>query len=319
MKSLPNDPMKVHESREVYFKHLEHDPYGFENAAYDWEQDTRFALVAGVFYVLVLVATYGLVRASVLAPFNSACLAYFGVGLGLLLLGKCFFSWLVLRWKIKINYVRKLGLRPWKKLIPFVIPLLITKGSSVITDWIIIFAIQSLSGLFTESYYFRKRYKLFAFAYVSWDRIEDRPYSMRYDQIEDILRFLIYLPFIVLFGKASAIILIPNLVNQFGDGLAEPVGLRFGKHKYRTRAIWYNGKFWSGNFVRSIEGSAAVFGVTLLVLLFYSSFFTTPQYVVTLLVLPLVLTLAEAVSPHTGDGPLIALSGCTFLWAVQFL
>ena len=115
--------------------------------------------------------------------------------------------------------------------------LLVTRGESVVTDWIVLFSIQGLTGLLTESYVMRRRVKLFAFAYVSWDRIEDRPYSMRYDQIEDILRFAIYLPFMILFGKSSAIILIPNLVNQFADGLAEPVGLRFGKHKYRTRAL----------------------------------------------------------------------------------
>ncbi len=139
---------------------------------------------------------------------------------------------------------------------------------------------------------------------------------MRYDQVEDLFRFAIYLPFMILFGKASLIVLIPNLVNQFGDGLAEPVGLRFGKHKYRTRAIYYDGKFWSGNFVRSIEGSAAVFVVTLIILAFYSSAFTPTQYLVTLLLLPPLMTLAEAISPHTGDGPLIALSGCVFLYSV---
>jgi phytol kinase len=311
--------MEVHRSREAYFNHLERDPYGFENPAYNWVSDTRFALVTAAFYVLVLVVTGGLVRSSVLAPFNPASLAYFGVAFALLLVGKCFFSWLVLRWKVKINYVRKLGLRPWKKLIAFVVPLLITRGSSVITDWIVLFSVQSLCGLLTDSYFFRRRSKILAYAYVSWDRIEDRPYSMRYDQIEDLLRFAIYLPFMLLFGEMSAIILIPNLVNQFGDGLAEPVGIRFGKHSYRARAIWYDGKFWSGNFVRTVEGSAAVLVVTLVVLLFYSSFFTPTQYVVTLIALPILMTLAEAVSPHTADGPLIALCGCSFLAVVQLL
>ena len=42
--SLPSDPMEVHASRALYFERLQADPYGFENPAYDWEQDTRFAL-----------------------------------------------------------------------------------------------------------------------------------------------------------------------------------------------------------------------------------------------------------------------------------
>jgi len=306
--------MAVHASREVYFNHLRRDPYGFEDPAYEWAHDTRFAMAAIAFYAAVLATTYALVQSSVLPAFNPGVLPYFGIGLGLLFVGKVLFSWMVLRWKVKINYVRKLGLRPWKKLVAFVVPLLITRGESLVTDWIVLFAIQSLSGLLTESYFARRRVKLLAYAYVSWDRIEDRPYSMRYDQIEDLLRFAVYLPFMFLFGEASAIVLIPNLVNQFGDGLAEPVGLRFGKHPYRTRAIWYDGKFWSGNFVRTLEGSAAVFVVTVLVVLLHASYFTQTQFVITLLCLPLLLTVAEAISPHTGDGPLIALSGCVFLW-----
>jgi len=308
--------MEVHSSREVYFERLFADPYGFKNSAYDWSQDKRFAIAAAVFYGIVLCCTLGLSRLGTLPPFNPEALLYFFVALVFLFIGKCFFSWLVLRWKIKINYVRKLGLRPWKKLAAFVVPLVITKGETVITDWIVLFSVGALTGLLTESYWGRVRCRLFAYAYVSWDRIEDRPYSMRYDQVEDLFRFAIYLPFMILFGKASLIVLIPNLVNQFGDGLAEPVGLRFGKHKYRTRAIYYDGKFWSGNFVRSIEGSAAVFVVTLIILAFYSSAFTPTQYLVTLLLLPPLMTLAEAISPHTGDGPLIALSGCVFLYSV---
>jgi dolichol kinase len=315
---LPDDPMEIHASREVYFSHLARDPYGF-NSGYEWDGDTRFMVATVAFYVAVLAVTIGLTQNGILPAFNPYSLAYFFVAVIGLFLGKVFFSWLVLRWNIKINYVRKLGLRPWKKLIAFVVPLLVTKGDSVVTDWVMLFAVGCLVGLFTESYFFRKRVPLFAYAYVSWDRIEDRPYSMRYDQIEDLFRFAIYLPFMVLFGKSSAIVLIPNLVNQFGDGLAEPVGIRFGKHKYSARAIWYNGKFWAGNFVRSFEGSAAVYGVTLLILGFYYSYFTPVQYLVTLLVLPILMTVAEAISPHTGDGPVIAFCGCVFLWAVQLI
>jgi phytol kinase len=188
---------------------------------------------------------------------------------------------------------------------------------SVIIDWIVLFSIQGLSGFLTESYVMRRRVRLFAFAYVSSDRIEDRPYSMRYNQIEDILRFAIYLPFMILFGRSSAIVLIPNLVNQFADGLAEPVGLRFGKHEYRRRALWYNRRFWAGRFVRSIEGSATVFAVTLIILLFYAIALTPAQYLIVLAALPPAMTIVEAISPHTGDGPSIALTGCSIPWCVH--
>ncbi len=92
-------------------------------------------------------------RLGTLPPFNPEALLYFFVALVFLFIGKCFFSWLVLRWKIKINYVRKLGLRPWKKLAAFVIPLVITKGETVITDWIVLFSVGALTGLLTESYW----------------------------------------------------------------------------------------------------------------------------------------------------------------------
>jgi len=139
---------------------------------------------------------------------------------------------------------------------------------------------------------------------------------MRYDILEDVLRFLVYLPFIAIFGKASILVMIPNLINEFGDGLAEPVGIRFGKHKYRTRSLYYKGKIWSGNFERSLEGSAMVFIVSIIVVLMYASVFTQPQLIALLVALPILMTLAEAISPHTNDGPMLALVGCSTIWAV---
>lgn len=139
---------------------------------------------------------------------------------------------------------------------------------------------------------------------------------MRYDILEDVFRFIVYLPFILIFGKASILVMIPNLINEFGDGLAEPVGIRFGKHKYRTKSLYYKGKFWNGNFERSLEGSSMVFLVSIIVVLMYASFFTTPQLIALLIAMPILMTLAEAVSPHTNDGPMLALVGCSTIWAV---
>ena len=311
--------MAVHENRQRYFATLRSDPWGFENPAYDWSEENRFAAWLIAFYALVLTATAALVRMNILPGFNTATLPYFGMGLALLYAGKCLFSFVVLRWQVKINYVRKLGLRPWKKLVAFVVPLLVTRGETVVTDWIVLFSIQGLVGLFTEWNVLRRRVRLFAFSYLSWDRIEDRPYSMRYDQIEDVLRFLIYLPFMILFGKSSLIVMIPNLVNQFGDGLAEPVGIRFGAHKYRARAIWYDGKLWAGNFTRSVEGSAAVLIVTALIMVLFRAEFSSTQFLIGLLLMPPLMTLVEAISPHTGDGPLIALTGCLCLWGITLV
>ena len=34
--------------------------------------------------------------------------------------------------------------------------------------------------------------------------------------------------------------------------------------------------------------------------------------------LPILMTLAEAVSPHKNDGPMLALVGCSTIWSVTY-
>ena len=58
---------------------------------------------------------------------------------------------------------------------------------------------------------------------------------------------------------AGRAILIPIVVNVIGDGLAEPVGIAWGRHEYRARALWYRGRFCAGEFKRTLEGSAVVY------------------------------------------------------------
>ena len=83
-------------------------------------------------------------------------------------------------------------------------------------------------------------------------------------------------------------LLIPLIVNGLGDGLAEPIGIRFGKHKYRARALWYGGRMCSGNFHRTLEGSAYVFfsGV-LSVSVLYNEWQTKTRFLIALLSVPL--------------------------------
>ena len=100
-----------------------------------------------------------------------------------------------------------------------------------------------------------------------------------------------------------SLITIPIIINGIGDGLAEPVGVRFGRHRYRTRAL-----FTSRSYTRSLEGSAMVLCSAVLVLLANFSAFTSTQLLVALLTIPIATTLAEAFSPHTVDAPLIFLS-----------
>ena len=101
-------------------------------------------------------------------------------------------------------------------------------------------------------------------------------------------------------------LLIPLIVNGLGDGLAEPIGIRFGKHKYRARALWYGGRICSGNFHRTLEGSACVFfsGV-LSVSVLYNEWQSKTRFLIALLSVPTGMTAAEAFATHTWDTPFL--------------
>lgn len=80
----------------------------------------------------------------------------------------------------------------------------------------------------------REKFKACAYVFLSQDRREDRPDTLIFQVTEDIMRFAIYFPFkllVVDLVGSKALIFIPIAVNNIGDGLAEPVGVAFGKHK----------------------------------------------------------------------------------------
>jgi phytol kinase len=96
-----------------------------------------------------------------------------------------------------------------------------------------------------------------------------------------------------------------GLVLGLADGVAEPVGVRWGRRRYRvpslTRTVEY----------RSLEGSAAVFVATFLVILSTRS----PALPGLALVVAIAVTVAEAASPHGLDNLTIPLTvgGVLFL------
>jgi dolichol kinase len=173
-------------------------------------------------------------------------------------------------------------------------------------------------------YYRQSREKVPFFSYVilSQDRREDRPDTLIFQVTEDIMRFAIYIPFKILVANrigAPELIFIPVAVNNIGDGLAEPVGVAFGRHKYSITALYHKGKFFKSKFTRSYEGSSCVFITTLVVVAIYYKAFGTNQFWISLSVLPILMTIAEAKAPHTNDAPFLALVGCSFLSAVFLL
>src|SRR5262249_49333734 len=106
------------------------------------------------------------------------------------------------------------------------------------------------------------------------------------------------------------LIFIPVLIHGLGDGMAEPIGIRFGRHKYSTRTFLSRER----RHTRSYEGSACVFVVGVLAILLLHGSFTPMQLVLALLTVPILTTLAEAWSPHTWDTPyMFAVSGASLL------
>ncbi len=89
------------------------------------------------------------------------------------------------------------------------------------------------------------------------------------------------------------------LVTGLGDAIAEPVGTRFGKHQYRAPAIR------GVRAVRSLEGSASVLVVSILALsaclAFSPDFALSGGSLLVVVLIAVVATVVEAVSPHGWD------------------
>ena len=101
-------------------------------------------------------------------------------------------------------------------------------------------------------------------------------------------------------------------ITGIGDGLAEPVGIAWGRHKYRTRSC-----FSPDQYTRSWEGSACVFlSGMIFPCVFYDAFENATQLWLAVAILPPVMAYAEATSPHTMDTPMLMSCGGLVLWAI---
>ncbi|KAK1738517.1 hypothetical protein QTG54_010547, partial [Skeletonema marinoi] len=202
------------------------------------------------------------------------------------LVWECILSWVVLKYNIKINYTRKLG----NLLKYFIGDFFPAYTSSAVS---LTFALALNQTLFTLMFYRRSRERFAACAYVflSQDRREDRPDTLIFQVTEDIMRFAVYFPFKLLVVDvvgSKALIFIPIAVNNIGDGLAEPVGVYWGRHKYSTTALYHKGKFFT-----SYEGSACVLLTTFIVIAANYNAFNQTQFWITFSILPFLMTLAE--------------------------
>jgi phytol kinase len=155
----------------------------------------------------------------------------------------------------------------------------------------------------------RDRVEFVKVAFSSFDRPEDRPHTLLWLSTQITATYLVIIPLIIYLYSAGkmSLLAIPVIINGVGDGLAEPVGIRFGKHTYSAYALFSRKKY-----VRSIEGSACIFITSIITTLALHPYFSVNQLCIALIVIPIVMTLAEAIAPHTWDSPfLFAIAGLT--------
>jgi dolichol kinase len=215
---------------------------------------------------------------------------------------------------LKVNYTRKINhfaisFLPELLLILFAISN--TKNNVIVST-----AITILYFLFFIKP-IRSRIQIFATMFAAIDRPEDRPFTLRWFILQYIVAIIVIIPFYFYFssiGKLS-MVYIALFINNIGDGLAEPIGIRFGKHKYTTKAIFIDKKY-----IRTIEGSLCVFITSIILLVISKNDFSIQQFYVSLLTVPFVATIAEAKSPHTMDAPfIIGFTSLSLLLIQMFL
>jgi len=216
-------------------------------------------------------------------------------------------AYLTGRWvetsNIKVNYTRKIN-----HFALFFLPQVLMKLNPF-TPTVATTLTGSMIGILTLAMYMRpvrNRCSVISTMFSSFDRPEDRPFTLFWLSTQIVASYLVvvFLMVFVMNEHHYDFVFIPILINGIGDGLAEPVGVRFGRHAFQTRAL-----FTKKRYTRTLEGSACVFVTSIIAVLLYYRLFTPPQFIGALLIIPILMTLAEAFSPHSWDSPFLFLIG----------
>jgi phytol kinase len=238
------------------------------------------------------------------------------VAKGIALLVIMLFSGSLARYfSVRVNYTRKIN-----HFAIFFLPVFIDKqfNTETFTDIEYLSITAAVTALSFLAFYepIRNLIPPYQLMFEGFDRPEDRPHTLAWIWTQIIAGFAVMIPMIWLFGEwgLSSLVLIPILINIVGDGLAEPVGIRFGTHEYKTKAL-----FTSKEYVRTLEGSACVLITGFIVVAMHFEYFTTTQFILSMLLVPIIMTLTEAYSPHTWDTPFLMFTGyMSLLLIMQF-
>ncbi|TMW66811.1 hypothetical protein Poli38472_014123 [Pythium oligandrum] len=209
--------------------------------------------------------------------------------------------------KFKVNYTRKL-----QHFAAYMVPLVIkSEGHGPLgLAWGDFF---SMLGFLVLIKPIRENSKLFMLQFNSLDRPEDRPNTLKWIIAGNIAPGMFILLFFKwLFADQGALTFILVFITGIGDGLAEPVGIAWGKHKYKTR-----GCFSKNKYTRSWEGSACVFMSGMIFpALQYADFDNFTQVLLSMVVLAPTMAYAEATAPHTMDTPVLMIGCGAILYAI---
>ena len=138
---------------------------------------------------------------------------------------------------VKVNYTRKIN-HFALFFVPMVLDNIVPLEPSI--ESIIIGSSLSVGSLIIYIKPVRNKSRIIQRMFLSFDRPEDRPNTLLWLSTQITVGYLILIPFIIYFFTIGYgnLILIPILVIVIGDGLAEPVGVKFGKIQYNTYSLF---------------------------------------------------------------------------------
>ncbi len=214
---------------------------------------------------------------------------------------------------VKVNYTRKIN-----HFALFFVPIFLDNffQTEPLIESIILGSSLAIGGLLIYIKPLRNNSKIIERMFLSFDRPEDRPNTLLWLTTQITVGYLILIPMTIYFFAVgyAELILIPLLVNGIGDGIAEPVGVKFGRLRYKTYALFSKTKY-----ERTIEGSACVFFTSVFVLIYFHSGFTPSEFVFALIIFPIIMTLAEAFAPHTWDTPFLFFFGYFSIYIIKVI